>query len=48
MSVSEYIERFHKMTTRKELNELKEVFSQFTLDQQLEAFKKIQEEMCTQ
>lgn len=43
MSISEYIENFHKMTTRKELNELKEAFSQFTLAEQLEVFSKLQE-----
>ena len=45
MSVSEYIERFHKMTTRKELNKLKEAFGKFTLAEQLEIFGKLKEEV---
>ncbi len=43
MSISEYIENFHKMTTREELNELKEAFGKFTLAEQLEVFSKLKE-----
>ena len=43
MSVLEYVDNFHKMSTRKEFNELKEAFGKFTLDEQLEIFSKLKE-----
>lgn len=45
MSVSQYIENFHSMTTRKELNKLREVFGTFSLLEQVEIVNTLNKEM---